>query len=137
MATISNNDIANTIYLLSKDKRKEELPVIFKKVIDFLSSRRLLSRSGDILEKLEKIINLKEERILVKVSSAKKLDEKVKQELNFFLQKRYKVKEVQFIEKLDENLLGGMRLEINDEVIDLTIKRKIEKLQEHLTKKHE
>ena len=137
MATISNNDIANAIYLLSKDKRKEELPAVFKKITEFLNRRRLLSRAGDILEKLDKIINLKEEKIIVKVSSAKKLNEKVKQELSLFLRKRYKVKEILFIEKLNENLLGGMRLEINDEVIDLTLRRKIKKLQEHLIKKYE
>ncbi|MFA5936982.1 MAG: F0F1 ATP synthase subunit delta [Candidatus Paceibacterota bacterium] len=137
MATISNNDIANAIYLLSKDKRKEELPAVFKKITEFLNRRRLLSRAGDILEKLDKIINLKEEKIIVKVSSAKKLNEKVKQELSLFLRKRYKVKEILFVEKLNENLLGGMRLEINDEVIDLTLRRKIKKLQEHLIKKYE
>ncbi|MFA6585661.1 MAG: F0F1 ATP synthase subunit delta [Candidatus Paceibacterota bacterium] len=137
MATISNNDIAEVIYSITKDKRKEELPVVFKKIIQFLDHRRLLSKSGDILEKLDRIINLKEERIVVEVSSAKKLDEKTKKDLIIFLEKRYKAKDIVLIEKLNEKLLGGMRLEINDEVIDLTIKRKIEKLQEHLIKKYE
>jgi len=36
--------------------------------------------------------------------------------------------------KVDEKLLGGFRIEVNDEVIDLTLKNKAEKLQEHLTK---
>jgi F-type H+-transporting ATPase subunit delta len=137
MTILSNNDIAFAIYSLSKNKSKEELPAIFKKVTKFLDRRRLLSNASDILEKLDKIINLNEGKILVKILSAKKVNEKIKKDLKLFLEKRYKVKEILFLEKLDEKLLGGIRLEINDEVIDLTIKRKIQKLQEYLIKKQE
>jgi ATP synthase F1 delta subunit len=137
MATISNNDIAYAIYSASKGKRKDELPVFFKKVVEFLEKRRLLSKSKDILKKLDEVINLEEEKVVVKVSSVKKLSEKAKKELHQFIEKRYKAKQVLFIEELNDKLLGGIRLEIKDEVIDLTIKNKIKKLQEHLIKKYE
>ena len=73
MATLSNNDIAQAIYLVSKDKTSAELAPINEKIIKFLARKRLLSKSGDILEKLNKIINQKSERIVVKVSSALEL----------------------------------------------------------------
>jgi F-type H+-transporting ATPase subunit delta len=135
MATLSNNDIARAIYLASKDKTDVELKGVYGKVTKFLARRRLLSKTKNILERLEKIINQENERIEVKVSSARKLGEESKKELASFLKKRYEVKGVVFEEKLDEKLLGGMRLEINDEIIDLTAKNKIKKLQEHLTRK--
>ncbi len=137
MATTSNNDIAYAIYSASKGKRKDELPIFFKKVVQFLDERHLLSKSGEIFKKLDEIINLEEDRVVVKVSSVKKLTEKAKKELHQFIEKRYKAKEVLFIEELNDKLLGGVRLEIKDEVIDLTIKNKINKLQEHLIKKYE
>ncbi|MCX6751802.1 MAG: F0F1 ATP synthase subunit delta [Candidatus Nomurabacteria bacterium] len=135
MATLLNNDIARAIYLVSKDKTHTELHDVNKKVMEFLARRRLLSKTPDILERLDKIINYESEKIVVKVSSARKLKEELKKELIFFLKKRYKVKEVVLTETLDEKLLGGMRLEINDEIIDLTVKNKIKKLQEHLIRK--
>ncbi|MCM2339513.1 MAG: F0F1 ATP synthase subunit delta [Burkholderiales bacterium] len=137
MATLSNNDIARAIYGATKDKNKEELSLVFTKVAEFLDRRRLLSRAPDILKKLNEIINKDESRIEVKVLSAKKISEKIKSELVQNLSKRYKVKEIVLLEKIDEKLLGGIRLEINDEVIDLTVKKKISKLQEHLIKKYE
>ena len=137
MATISNNDIADAIYSLSKNKSREQLPLLFKNVAIFLKNRRLLSRAPDILNKLNKTIDLNEERIVAKVSSSRKLTEKAKKYLCSSLEKRYRAKEVLLIESLDEKLLGGVRIEINDEVIDLTIKKKMEKLQEYLIKKHE
>lgn len=135
MATLSNNDIARAIYLVSKDKTHPELREINSKIIKFLARRRLLSKSPDILERLNKIINQEAGRIVVKVQSARKLKEEIKKELTIFLKKRYKAKEVVLKEELDEKLLGGIKIEINDEIIDLTAKNKIKKLQEHLTRK--
>lgn len=135
MTTISNNDIAQAIYLVSKYKTETELRNVNDKIIKFLSRKRFLSKSSDILERLEKIINYENKKIIVKVSSAKKLKEELKEELAFFLKKRYKIEKVIFIEEIDEKLLGGMKIEINDEIIDLTVKNKIKKLEEHLTRK--
>ncbi|PIP69006.1 F0F1 ATP synthase subunit delta, partial [Candidatus Nomurabacteria bacterium CG22_combo_CG10-13_8_21_14_all_32_8] len=61
--------------------------------------------------------------------------EELREELIFFLKERYKAKEIFLTEVLDEKLLGGMRIEVNDEIIDLTVKNKIKKLQEHLIRK--
>ncbi len=135
MATLSNNDIARAIYLVSKEKTHAELHEVNGKVVKFLARRRLLSKSPDILERLNKIINHEAGRIVVKIQSARKLKEELKKELITFLKKRYKMKEVILKEELDEKLLGGIRIEINDEIIDLTVKNKIKKLQEHLTRK--
>ena len=38
------------------------------------------------------------------------------------------------VESLDSKLLGGLKVEVNNEIIDLSIKNKIGKLQKYLTK---
>lgn len=135
MTTLSNNDIARAIYLVSKDKTNTELHDVNSKIINFFARRRLLSKTPDILERLNKIINHEDGRIAVKVLSVAKLKDELKKELIFFLRERYKAKEILLTEILDEKLLGGMRIEVNDEIIDLTVKNKIKKLQEHLIRK--
>ncbi|KKP85562.1 hypothetical protein A3B84_00335 [Candidatus Nomurabacteria bacterium RIFCSPHIGHO2_02_FULL_35_13] len=135
MTTLSNNDIAHAIYLVSKDKTNSELHDVNDKVIKFLARRRLLSKTKDILERLNKIINHDNGKIVVKVLSARKLKESPRKELVHFLKERYKAKKIVLVEVLDEKSLGGIRIEVNDEIIDLTAKNKIKKLQEHLTRK--
>ncbi|HAS80597.1 MAG: ATP synthase subunit delta [Candidatus Nomurabacteria bacterium GW2011_GWE1_32_28] len=135
MSTISNNDIANAIYLVSKNKTETELRIVNNKIIKFLTHKRFLSKTNDILERLDKIINRENKKIIVKISSAKKLKEEIKIQLALFLKKRYEMEKIVFNEIIDEKLLGGIRIEIDDEIIDLTIKNKIRKLQEHLTRK--
>ena len=71
---------------------------------------------------------------MVKVASASKLEEKTKIILIHDLKHRYSSKEIVLEEILNTKLLGGVRLEINDEVIDLTLRNRMNKLQTHLNK---
>ncbi|MFA5778414.1 MAG: F0F1 ATP synthase subunit delta [Candidatus Paceibacterota bacterium] len=132
MALVSNNNTARAIYLELKDKDQREQSLAFSKIIQFLIRKRLLSKTPDILSRLGKIINEEESRVTARISSRGNLNEKTKQELKHFLAKRYKAKEVDLIFNTDEKLLGGYKIEVNDEVIDLTIKNKFGKLQEYL-----
>jgi F-type H+-transporting ATPase subunit delta len=133
MAVTSNNDIARAIYLMFKDKSSSEQKNISEKVVKFLFKKRLLSKAPEILLRLKKIINGEEGRIEVKVSSPEALNHQTKIHLEQVLKKRYLVKEVVFVENIDKKLLGGIKIEVNDEVVDLSVKNKIEKLKEYLT----
>jgi len=132
MATALNNNTAEAIYLASKEKSQAEQPIFFKKVVQFLVKKRLLSKAPDILFRLNKIINDKEGRIIARVSSVEKINEAAKKELIYNLSKRYAEKTVVLEEKLNPKLLGGYKIEVNDEIIDLTIKNRIDTLQEYL-----
>lgn len=134
MATNSNSRIAQAIYLVLKDKPFAEQQILFRKIAQFLYRKRLLSQSSEILSQLRKITNKEEGRTAVKVYTAKKMEERTKVSLLESLKKRYSAKEIVFEEILNEKLLGGIKLEVDDEVIDLTLKNKIKKLQEYLTK---
>jgi len=134
MAVISNNDIAKTIYALTKDKSGAELASTLEGVTKFLNRKRLLSKSKAIFSSLNKIINKEEGVLEVKVSSAEKLYDDTKKTLRQTLKERYGAQEINFTEVIDESLIGGVRVEANDEVIDLTVKNKIKKLKEHLTR---
>lgn len=131
---MSNNQIACACCLILKDKTPVEQPFVFKKIVQFLARKHLLSKTSEILFQLEKIINSNEQRAVVKVFSPKKLSGEIKKDIAHSLKKRYSVKKIIFNEILDEKLLGGLRLEVNDEVIDLSVRNKINKLQEYLTK---
>jgi F-type H+-transporting ATPase subunit delta len=134
MATISNNQIAQAIYLASLDAGSRDQKVFLKNIVNFLSKKKLLSRSSLILEKLEETVNKGEDRLMVKVGSAVKLDEKTKISILHSLKHKYKVKEVALKEVVDDRLIGGLRFEIGNEVIDLTVRNRMNKLQEHLIK---
>ncbi len=134
MANVSNNDIAQAIYESSRDKHGSELADILSKVTKFLARKRLLLKVPDILRSLQNIINKEEGRLEVSIHSVRKLSEEHKTEIEHSLKERYGVKEIILNEKIDASLIGGIRIEVRDEVLDLSIKNRIGKLQAYLLK---
>ena len=132
MAKISNKDIASAIYLTLQGKSGSELAQGLKDVTKFLARKRLLSKSPYILTELGDIIDQSEGRIKVKIKSATKIGDHAMHDIKKELLHKYQAKEIQVIEEHHEKLLGGMRIEVNNEVIDLTLKNKITQLQEYL-----
>ncbi|MBU0998842.1 F0F1 ATP synthase subunit delta [Patescibacteria group bacterium] len=135
MTIISNNDIAQAIYLSSKDKTGHELSLFLVRVVKFLDRKRFLGRANDVLFRLKKIINREHGIIEAKISSVTKLHEETKKDIIHTLKKRYEAREIILLESLDERLLGGIKIEANDEIIDASLKNKINKLQEYLIRK--
>jgi len=132
MAKISNQDIAKSIYRTLKDKTGSAYSLTLKNIVNFLARRRLFSQAPDILKKLEKIIDEENNAIRVKISSVKPLGTHLKHDLIKALERRYQAKEIIFTENIDEKLISGLKFEVGDEIIDLSIKNKIKKLAEHL-----
>ena len=126
MSNTSNTDIARAIYLSAKDKDGAD-KVFLGDVVKFLVRKRFLHRAGDILQSLKKIINQENGIIIAKVNCAKALSEESKKSIIDSVKKRYSAKDVILEEKYDEKLLGGMRIEVNNEIIDLSVKNKIKK----------
>ena len=136
MSAISNIDIARAMHATISDKSSGHVHEAHKKIINFLRKRRLMPKVPAILAQLEKLINSEQGVVLAKVLSAHRLSDEREKELVHFLKKRYSGKVVALTKTLDHKLLGGMRVEVGDEVIDLTIRNKMRKLEEYLTRDH-
>ncbi len=134
MATISIKNVAQSIYESSYNKKGEELDAVTKKIVDLISKKHLLSKSKDILIQLEKIIDEKEGVVRAKISSRTKIDKKEVDEIEDFIKKKYKANNTVLEFEIDEKLLGGIKIQIGDEIIDTTLKNKIKKLQNYLIK---
>src|SRR3990167_5646844 len=85
MSTISNNDIAKAIYLASKDKSSTEMHQVHKKVVEFLTRKKFMSRVAVILEQLKKVINFENGIVSATVLSAHRVHEKEEKDLVHFL----------------------------------------------------
>src|SRR5689334_5832796 len=114
MTAISNNNVARAIYAALKDKTPGEQTALFPKIVQFLSRKRLLSKSENILARLHTIVNEDGGKIVAKVSSVEKMTEHAKKEITHSLSKRYGGKDIILEEHLDERVLGGYKIEIND-----------------------
>ncbi|HEV7701908.1 MAG TPA: F0F1 ATP synthase subunit delta [Candidatus Paceibacterota bacterium] len=132
MAKISPKNAALAIYDATLGKSGAELALTLKNGVKTLSDKRLLSQSEEILGALQGIIDKKTNTIRMKITAAKALGAEEKKKLEHQIKEKYKAEKVEseFFEKSD--LLGGIRIEVGDEVIDSTYKSKLNKLENFL-----
>lgn len=133
MAKISPQNIAEAVYNATEGKSGSELSTVLKRGAKILKDKRMLGKSSEILQVLQNIIDKKTGTIRMKVTTAKNMGHGEKNKLESEIKERYKAKVVisEFFEK--EELLGGMRVEVLDEVLDTTWKYKLHKLEKFLT----
>jgi F-type H+-transporting ATPase subunit delta len=136
MAKISPKNIAQAIYEATNGKSKAEADAVLRKTVAMLAKKRAMGKSKEIIEALQNIIDVESGTVRAKILTSKKLSTGDRSKVEEDLKKKYKAEKVvsEFFEK--EELLGGMRVEIKDEVIDNTYKNRLEQLEKHLTNKN-
>ena len=132
MAKARTNDIAHAIYDATKDKSGAELNAVLENAAKFLSHNRLLGQKDAILSRLQQIENEEEGLVNAKVTSRHSLSTESKDEIKKFLKHHYKAKEIKLDEEKDESLIGGVKIEIGDDIVNMSLKHQIDQLQNYL-----
>jgi F-type H+-transporting ATPase subunit delta len=135
MAKISIKNIAYAIDDILKDKNNvRDIDFYLEKIINFIKNKNLLSKSDNILMELENIINKENGLVKVKITVNRDLDHKNINELKNIIKDRFKFKDILLEIIVDKDIIGGIKLEINDKIIDLTHRNKLNKLKDYLIK---
>jgi len=132
MAKISVNNLAYAIYESLENKDGSSFDKVAESAIKLLKDRHMLSKKDLILKKIQKIIDEKSGLVRVKINTGEKIDSKTEKEIEEFIKNKYKAKEVILKLKEDDKLLGGVKVEVGDEIIDLTLKNRLNQLQNYL-----
>ncbi|MDO8620075.1 MAG: ATP synthase F1 subunit delta [bacterium] len=132
MAKTSTKDIAKALYESTKDKSGAELTRLLENAVTFLAKNRLLGKSPEILEHLEKIRDKDLGIVSAKVISKNPLTKHTLDEIKKTLRTRYHASDITLHTSEDSSLIGGITIEANDELIDLSLKNKLHQLQAHL-----
>ena len=92
----------------------------------------MLGKSDEILKALQNISDKKTGTIRMKVTTANNLRPEEKKRIENEVKEKYKGKSIvsEFFEK--EELLGGMRVEVGDEVLDTSYRSGLRKLESFL-----
>ncbi len=132
MAQIRAQHIARALYESTKDTHGKELDAVLEHATTFLASRHLLSKSSDILRELERIIDTENHTIRAHIESAHPLSKKTLDDITETLQKRYNAKEIIIEHTENKNHIGGIKITVGEEIIDLTLKNTLNQLEHYL-----
>lgn len=128
----SARDYAQALYQLVSDQptKRRALVSEFVSVLEKERSRNLLPLILNELEKIEAEIS---QRIKVTVTTATSLTASQEQRITSQLKSKYpEAKGIDLQEIVDPELLGGIRIQINDQTIDHTTQTKLSHLAARL-----
>ncbi len=132
MAKTSTKDIAQALYESTKGKSGAELSRLLENAVALLAKSRLLGKSPEILEHLEKIRDKDLGIVSAKVTSRHPLARHTLDEIRRALKSRYRATDITLETHEDPSLIGGIKIEAKDELIDISLKNKLRQLQTHL-----
>lgn len=126
---------------VSTFSKKQMMTRIFKGKVDeeLLTFLLILIEKDRILYLEEKLIEMKRihldriNTVSVEVKTVIPLEEKQREELKVKLKKMYN-KEIIFNEIIDKSIIGGVYVRVGDDVIDQTIKSKLEEMKKLMLK---
>lgn len=134
MKVRSLTSVAEAVYESTKGKSGAELSHALANVVEFLDKNQLLGKSKEILRELEKSIDRDEQIVRAKVTSATPLSKSAIDELEDNLKKRYKAQHVEIDQSEDSSLISGIKVEVGDEILDLSLSHRVHQLQAFLIK---
>lgn len=132
MAKISVNNLASAIYESLEGKGGAIFDSTITNAINLIKDKHMMGKKDLILDRIQEIIDSKNKIIRAKISTKTKITEKTSNEIKDFIKKKYKAEDVILEEKEDKTLLGGIKIEIGDEIIDMTLKNKLYQLNNYL-----
>ena len=122
MAIISNKQLAEIIYLQLQKQASEK---VAKEVSKFLVQSKRTKDLSKIMRELSRLQYERDNVQEVTMTSAHKLNDSVKQKIL----KQMNVEHYVINEVIDEDLIGGVRIESNDSIFDLSVRNRLQKLK--------
>lgn len=118
---------AQALYESLKEVKEEDADLISKNFYNILLRNNDLKLVNKIIENIEEIDKKERNIFEVKISSADKLTPETISKLRTLMGDRAQIKE-----KVNPKLIGGLKIQIEDLLIDGTIKEKLNKLKRSL-----
>ena len=134
MAEFRTKELAEVLLEMTDGKPDAEEKKAIKEFAAYLNKKGLLRDADAIIEAYRKLYNQKHNIVEATITLISRLDEKTRIERREALKKKHKAREVHMLEKVDQRLIGGMKIEIGDAVYDSSIQNSLKQLQAQLLK---
>ncbi len=129
----SPKQYAISLYKTLEESKEEETQKIYQSFIRLLVKNNDLGLSSKIYEELNDYLREQKNEVLVEVKTAVPFESEQRNELIEVL-KNYTKKEIELVEKIDQQILGGAILKIRDRLIDGSTKTRLLHLKKNLIK---
>ena len=133
----------NNPQVTREDKKKvlckiigEDSDIKFLNFVQILIDKERFKEIQDIFENYKVLANEYQNIILIKVTSAIKLENEEIEKIKEKYKEEYKGFNLEVENLVDKSILGGLKIQIGDKIIDATLKTRLSDLKEYIISKN-
>ena len=119
---------------MTDGKSDADMKVALKNFVKYLADKKMLRHAENIIDEYRKIYNHNNSIVEATVTLISRMDEQTRLGLREALKKKHAAREVHMLEKVDQRILGGMKVQIGDMIYDNTVQSSLAQLQAQLAK---
>lgn len=128
MPKISNKQYAQALYEITLNVEGNALDTALKTFVELLVSKHKLKQAYTIIDEFIAYSKKQEGIVELEIISARTLDETTVRKI-----KEVFGKKVEAIERIDESLISGVQVKMEDKILDGSIKTQLKTLKNSLT----
>ena len=132
MKLTRTKELAQTLLEMTENVSPEEQAKVLKDFVQYLAKKQAIADAGAIMAEYQSLYNAKHGIVEATVTLVNRMSDAARKELSESLKKKYHAAEVHITEKVDARVLGGMKIQVGDEVWDSSIQNSLNQLQEVL-----
>jgi hypothetical protein len=127
---------AEILYEITKDVPEVDLPEMIKSFIKSFGSKFPSDTNWKkIIESFRGVYNEKENIVEAHVTLRSRITSEEKKEVVDFLKGVYPDKHITILDHIDERVLGGIKIQVEDRLFDFTVLNSLKKLEKELIHK--
>jgi len=134
MKALRTTELARALLEMTDGASREVSEKATKDFAAYLKDKGLLAHVPRIIADYGKLYNEKHGMLDASVTLTTRLGESEKKKLKEALLKKYAVKDVTIDERIDQRLIGGIRILVGDELYDASVQNSLRQLQAQLLK---
>jgi len=130
---ITPKQYAQSLYELVADKSEAEVLVILKTFTNLIIKNGDVNKVDDVLAEFARIWDEVHGELAVNLTSARVLDDESKNTISDYLKNKTKASKINFSEKIDTGIIGGVIVRYGDKILDGSLKNNLNNLKEKIT----
>jgi len=134
MSKLRKKDLALALHESTDGKDKKSVTKSIGNLVKMLVQNNILSDSDEIIRKYIQVYNKDKHIVDATVFSTISLDENQIEQIKKVIKKQLLVSEVEVTNIIDKELIGGLRIQVEDLVMDASIHTQLKQLEQHLIK---
>ena len=128
MAKTSNKQYAEALYEVTQDLKGSDLSSVIKTFVEILVRDHKLKQGDNIIAEFERTVKKASGVVELEITSARELDKKTVEEI-----KQTFGKNVEAVAHIDESIIGGIKVKLEDKILDGSVKTQLKSLKQQLS----